>query len=86
MENAYKEGKPSCEVLIAGRVYVIDFEKMQQHQKMSVMFAREIKRAPVSFPKKGVSGIRLPVRLPAPVNDDIDTRLALLNLFGLQDE
>lgn len=84
IETAYKKGETSCEVSIAGRIYVIDFENMKQRQKFRELRVRQIKRDLVSIPKKGVSGIRLSVRTSS--NDEIEMRLAMLNLFGPSDE
>lgn len=84
IENAYKKGETSCEVSIAGRIYVIDLENMKQRQKFRELRVRQIKRDLVTIPKKGVSGIRVSVR--ASFNDEIEMRLAMLNLFGPSDE
>lgn len=57
---------------------------MEQHQKQNFLRSRRIKRDLSSIPKKGISGIRATVR--SHVSDDLDTRMALLNLFDANDE
>lgn len=84
IEQSYKQGVSTCEVSIAGKIYVIDFNEMEQRQKQNVLKSRRIKRDFSSIPKKGISGIRTSVRSHS--NNDLETRLAMLNLFDASDE
>lgn len=59
LEKAHKDGKRSCELLIAGFLYFVDFENMVQFRKMEPGRRRRIKRDVVDAEKKGVAGLRL---------------------------
>lgn len=59
LEKAHKEGKRSCELLIAGFLYFVDFEKMVQFRKTEPGRRRRIKRDVIDAEKKGVAGLRL---------------------------
>ena len=50
-----------CELLIAGSLYIIDFEHMLQYRRNDPSRRRRIKRDQASGPKKGVAGLRLDV-------------------------
>lgn len=68
---------------IAGKIYIVDFVEMEQKQKQNALRSRRIKRDLTTIPKKGISGIRA----AAPrANEDLETRLAMLNLFEPRDE
>lgn len=56
---------------------------MEQRQKQNVLKNRRIKRDLSSIPKKGISGIRTSVRSHS--NDDLETRLAMMNLDASDD-
>ncbi|GIY05339.1 e3 ubiquitin-protein ligase RNF146-B [Caerostris extrusa] len=58
IEAAYKKGEPQCEVLIAGFLYVIDFQKNIQVRRCDPHRKRNIKRDLITIQKKGVAGIR----------------------------
>ncbi|XP_035216827.1 E3 ubiquitin-protein ligase RNF146-B-like isoform X1 [Stegodyphus dumicola] len=60
IEAAYKKGEQQCEVLIAGFLYIIDFQKNIQVRRCDPYRRRHIKRDLVTIPKKGIAGIRLP--------------------------
>ncbi|XP_054717397.1 E3 ubiquitin-protein ligase RNF146-B-like [Uloborus diversus] len=66
IESAYRKGEKSCEVLIAGFLYIIDFQEKLQVRRCDPHRRRRIKRDLTSIPKKGVAGIRLPQELPEP--------------------
>lgn len=87
LETAFKEGKSSCELLIAGFLYVADFGCMLQLRRNDPSRRRKIKRDLFNIPKKGVAGLRLgeleeppPIvreirgaeRPASPTNDEID--------------
>lgn len=61
LEQFYKRGDRSCELLIAGFLYSIDFDNMLQCRRNEPQRRRQIKRdLPVNVAnKKGVAGIRL---------------------------
>jgi E3 ubiquitin-protein ligase RNF146 len=59
LEKAHKDGKRSCELLIAGFLYFIDFENMVQFRKTEPGRRRRIKRDVVDADKKGVAGLRV---------------------------
>ena len=50
-----------CELLIAGSLYIIDFEHMLQYRRNDPSRRRRIKRDQATGPKKGVAGLRLDV-------------------------
>lgn len=59
IEAAFKEGSPKCELLIAGYLYVIDFEKMMQYRRNEPLRQRHVKRdIPDSNQTKGIAGLR----------------------------
>lgn len=59
LECAYKRSQRVCELLIAGFLYLIDFDQMLQYRKSEPSRRRRIKRDLASIPKKGVAGLRL---------------------------
>lgn len=59
LEEAYREGKKSAEMLIAGFLYVADLENMVQYRRNEHGRRRRMKRDAVDVPKKGVAGLRL---------------------------
>ncbi|XP_011501588.1 PREDICTED: E3 ubiquitin-protein ligase rnf146 [Ceratosolen solmsi marchali] len=59
LETAYKQGKRSCELLIAGFLYIADFGSMLQLRRNDHSRRRHIKRDLYNVPKKGVAGLRL---------------------------
>lgn len=59
LETAYKQGKRSCELLIAGFLYIADFGQMLQLRRNDHSRKRRIKRDLYNAPKKGVAGLRL---------------------------
>lgn len=68
VEKAFKSGQRSCTLLIAGFLYVVDFENMFQTRKNEPGRRRRIKRDKRDVDRKGVAGIRIPPssRLTAP--------------------
>ena len=58
LETAYKRSQRLCELLIAGHLYIIDFDQMLQYRKTDLARRRRIKRDLASIPKKGVAGLR----------------------------
>uniref|UniRef100_A0A8C5MGA4 E3 ubiquitin-protein ligase n=1 Tax=Leptobrachium leishanense TaxID=445787 RepID=A0A8C5MGA4_9ANUR len=59
LEDAFTKGKKNTEMLIAGFLYVADFENMVQYRRNEHGRRRKIKRDIVDIPKKGVAGLRL---------------------------
>lgn len=59
LEAASAKGEPRCEVLIAGFLYIVDFELMVQFRRNDFSRRRRVKRDLASVPKKGIAGIRL---------------------------
>ncbi|XP_066589245.1 E3 ubiquitin-protein ligase RNF146 [Prorops nasuta] len=59
LETAYKQGKRTCELLIAGFLYIADFGSMLQLRRNDPSRRRRIKRDLFTAPKKGVAGLRL---------------------------
>ncbi|KAF5288191.1 hypothetical protein FQA39_LY03959 [Lamprigera yunnana] len=58
LETSYKAGQNSCELLIAGLLYIADLDKMIQIRKNDHSKRRNIKRDLSTAPKKGVAGLR----------------------------
>lgn len=59
LEAAYKKGERICELLVAGLLYVADFDAMLQIRRNDPSRRRRIKRDLATIPKKGVAGLRL---------------------------
>uniref|UniRef100_A0A131XIT5 E3 ubiquitin-protein ligase n=1 Tax=Hyalomma excavatum TaxID=257692 RepID=A0A131XIT5_9ACAR len=79
LEAAAAKQLPRCEVLIAGFLYIVDFEHMVQVRRNDFSRRRRVKRDLATIPKKGIAGIRLeepshdttgsvPPQLTAPCN------------------
>ncbi|XP_011690887.1 PREDICTED: E3 ubiquitin-protein ligase RNF146 [Wasmannia auropunctata] len=62
LETAYKQGKRTCELLIAGFLYIADFGSMLQLRRNDPSRRRRIKRDLYNVPRKGVAGLRLNVQ------------------------
>ncbi|XP_002735032.1 E3 ubiquitin-protein ligase RNF146-like [Saccoglossus kowalevskii] len=58
LEDAYKSKNRCIELLIAGFLYVIDFENMIQIRRNDPTRRRRIKRDLRNAPKKGIAGIK----------------------------
>lgn len=54
LEASYKAGERTCELLIAGFLYVTDLEAMLQLRRNDPSRRRRIKRDLATIPKKGV--------------------------------
>ncbi|XP_076439882.1 E3 ubiquitin-protein ligase RNF146-B-like [Babylonia areolata] len=62
LEAHHKKGDRSCELLIAGFVYIIDFENMVQYRQNDRTKKRRIKRDLINIPgKKGIAGLKIGV-------------------------
>ncbi|KAJ6640661.1 E3 ubiquitin-protein ligase, partial [Pseudolycoriella hygida] len=59
IEDAYKNGSKFCTILVAGYVYVVDFESMLQQRQNDPSRKRQVKRDLSTTPKKGVAGLRI---------------------------
>lgn len=59
IEEAYKKGEKFCTILVAGYVYVVDFESMLQQRQNDPARKRQVKRDLATTPKKGVAGLRI---------------------------
>nr|CAB3265632.1 E3 ubiquitin-protein ligase rnf146 [Phallusia mammillata] len=71
IEAAYANKEKSVDVLIAGSVYVIDFENEVQYQRHRSSRKRKIKRDLVSMPKKGVAGLQTSDSTTTSSNTDV---------------
>ncbi|XP_066257715.1 E3 ubiquitin-protein ligase RNF146-like [Euwallacea similis] len=58
LENSYKNGEKSIELLIAGFLYIVDFESMLQLRRNDPSRRRQVKRDVSTISKKGIAGIR----------------------------
>ena len=58
LEEAYKTEVRSCELLVSGFQYLIDFENMVQFRKSHPARRRRIKRDIVGVDRKGVAGLK----------------------------
>lgn len=58
IEDEFQKKVPSCELMIAGSMYVIDFENMLQYRKDAPSKTRKIKRDSLDPNTKGVAGLR----------------------------
>lgn len=59
LETSYKRGDRCCELLIAGFLYVIDFDDMVQFRRNDPSRRRRIKRDLATISKKGIAGLRI---------------------------
>lgn len=57
IEEAFSKKEKTVDILIAGAIYVIDFESMVQYQRNTNSRKRKIKRDSVTAQKKGVAGM-----------------------------
>lgn len=79
LEASYKRGERTCDLLIAGLLYVADFDAMLQLRRNEPGRRRRIKRDLVTIPKKGVAGLRLtdsntnsmPIEISEPQEEEI---------------
>lgn len=53
LEFSYKNGEKTCELLIAGFLYIVDLENMLQLRRNDPSRRRRIKRDHANIPKKG---------------------------------
>ena len=58
IEEAFKSEVRSCEILVAGFSYVIDFENMVQYRKSNPIRCRRVKRDRANVERKGVAGLK----------------------------
>lgn len=58
IENAFQNQEPFVELLIAGFIYVIDFEEMAQYRKEVPGKVRKIQRAKTDPKIKGIAGLK----------------------------
>ncbi|XP_052863034.1 E3 ubiquitin-protein ligase rnf146 [Anopheles cruzii] len=59
LEEAYASFEKSCKILVAGFVYIVNFEHKCQIRQNDYSRIRRVKRDLVTIPKKGVAGLRL---------------------------
>lgn len=60
LEESYQERKERfCKILVAGFLYIVDFEHKCQIRQNDPSRIRRVKRDLTSIPKKGVAGLRL---------------------------
>lgn len=70
LEAASVKQEPRCEVLIAGFLYIVDFEHMVQVRRNDLTRRRRVKRDLATIPKKGIAGIRL----DEPLQEEVGSR------------
>lgn len=70
IEDAYKNGDKHCTILVAGYVYVVDFQQMLQQRQTDPSRKRQVKRDLSTIAKKGVAGLRLPNALASSSIDE----------------
>lgn len=58
LEQAFSSGSQTLEMMICGQLYVINFARMEQHQKNFPTRKRKIKRDVKTCQSKGVAGIQ----------------------------
>ncbi|XP_034941916.1 E3 ubiquitin-protein ligase rnf146 isoform X2 [Chelonus insularis] len=71
LETAYKQGRRTCELLIAGFLYIADFGSMLQLRRNDPSRHRRIKRDLANVPKKGIAGLRFNSQEEEPVFREI---------------
>jgi len=70
VEMHFKSGDKRCELLIAGFLYIIDFEHMLQYRRNDPNRRRRVKRDLATGPKKGVAGLRIEQDVPVATQQD----------------
>ncbi|KAL1129291.1 hypothetical protein AAG570_013820, partial [Ranatra chinensis] len=82
LEAAYLRGDLTCELLIAGYLYTVDFEEMVQARRSEPARRRRIKRDTADCPKKGVAGLRQsqPVNQSSSTVAEVTVAMAKLNI------
>lgn len=70
LETAYQKGERCCELLVAGFLYVADFDSMLQYRRNDTCKRRRIKRDIATTNKKGVAGLKLMKETTTPVNSN----------------
>lgn len=70
LEMHHKAGHPSCELLIAGFVYIIDLNNMVQHRRNDRTKKRRVKRDLLTIQgRKGIAGLKIMTdNLPGPTD------------------
>lgn len=68
IEEAYRRPERFCTILVAGYVYVVDFEEMVQQRQNDPSRKRQVKRDLATTAKKGVAGLRLDGSTADPTN------------------
>ncbi|KAL7635197.1 UNVERIFIED_CONTAM: hypothetical protein RMT77_014183 [Armadillidium vulgare] len=64
LEISFSRGDRIFEILVAGFLYTIDFDKMVQQRRNDPSRRRRIKRDLASIPKKGVAGLKTVLNQP----------------------
>lgn len=59
LEESYQKKERFCKILVAGFLYIVDFEHKCQIRQNDPSRIRRVKRDLTSIPKKGVAGLRL---------------------------
>ncbi|KAF2347281.1 WWE domain [Trinorchestia longiramus] len=72
IETAYQAEESTCQVMVVGLVFVVDFARMLQYRIKDPAKRRKIKRDVSSAPTKGIAGISLK-RLDGVEDDGPDT-------------
>lgn len=58
LEREYSSNKPTCQLLLAGHLYIVDFVQMTQYRLNNHNVSRRIRRE-LNLEKRGVAGIRI---------------------------
>lgn len=59
LEESYQKKERFCKILVAGFLYIVDFEHKCQIRQNDQSKTRRVKRDLATIPKKGVAGLRL---------------------------
>ncbi|CAB3385667.1 Hypothetical predicted protein [Cloeon dipterum] len=70
IEEAFKSGEKTFEALIAGHLYVVDFDNMFQYRKDFPSKRRKIKRDLTSSSHKGLAGLKQEMRPEFPLGKE----------------
>lgn len=82
LEDAFSNGYTTCEIVVAGHIYVIDFCAMSQRRKDHTGRKRRIKRDFITCEKKGIAGIKLAAIQPT-TTSTTDTTTLTSTTFGV---
>ncbi|XP_004931485.1 E3 ubiquitin-protein ligase rnf146 [Bombyx mandarina] len=73
LENAFNNGESECTLLLAGTLYIVDFQAMTQFRRSDHTRRRRVQRDTPRLPAKGIAGIRTNInQVPIEIKDETE--------------